>query len=51
MFIYGEPIYVSPDANDEELEVKRVCLEAALNGLTDRADAFFGNQSHEIPPL
>lgn len=39
LFLWGQPILVSPDASDSEVEAKRRELEAALNELTARADA------------
>lgn len=40
IFIYGEPISVSPGANGAEMEEARVKLEAALIELTSRSDAW-----------
>ena len=39
LFVYGEPIRVSRDAGEREQEEARHRLEAALNRLTDEADA------------
>ena len=37
-FVWGEPIWVSADADRQQLEAKRVEVEAALNKLSDDAD-------------
>lgn len=39
LFLYGEPIRVSREADETEQEEARLRLEAALNRLTDEADA------------
>ncbi|MBI5810919.1 MAG: hypothetical protein HZB21_07015 [Deltaproteobacteria bacterium] len=41
VFICGEPIRVNPQAGPDEMEEVRHRLEAALNGLTERADSYF----------
>ncbi len=38
LFVYGEPIVVSRDVDDEGMEQYRLKLENALNRLTDAAD-------------
>lgn len=40
-FIIGEPIYVSADADETELEAMRVKVEEGLNAVTDQAYACF----------
>ena len=39
LFLYGEPIRVSRDANAKEQEEARLRLEDSLNCLTEEADA------------
>ena len=41
VFIWGEPIYVSKDADKEELERKRIELEESLKDITKKADSYF----------
>lgn len=41
VFICGEPIEVGRSADEDEIERKRKEVEASLNDLTARADAFF----------
>jgi lysophospholipid acyltransferase (LPLAT)-like uncharacterized protein len=36
-FIIGEPIFVDEDSSDEDLEAKRLEVEAALNAITEEA--------------
>ena len=38
IFIWGKPIWVSPDSSNETLEAKRQELEDALNRITQEAD-------------
>ena len=38
---YGEPMWVSPDADEKVLEEKRVELENRLNELTEKFDGYF----------
>ncbi len=38
VFIWGKPIWISPDSSDEMLETKRQELEQALNRITQEAD-------------
>lgn len=38
--IYGKPIYVAPDAGDEELAQKLAELQAALDGLVERGKSW-----------
>lgn len=42
VYIWGEPILVSPDADKEELEEKRLLLQKRLQEITAQADSFFG---------
>jgi lysophospholipid acyltransferase (LPLAT)-like uncharacterized protein len=52
VFLWGEPIEVPRDADDELLEAKRQDVERAMNSLTDRADAMMGRPCVEPdPPL
>ncbi len=39
--IYGEPVYVTRDASEEEIEAKRVELEKRLSEMTKSADQFY----------
>jgi lysophospholipid acyltransferase (LPLAT)-like uncharacterized protein len=39
----GDPIYVSPDANEQALEAARIELENSLNSITTRAYELTGN--------
>jgi len=39
--IYGEPVYVTRDSSEEELEEKRIELEKRLSEMTDRADQYY----------
>jgi lysophospholipid acyltransferase (LPLAT)-like uncharacterized protein len=39
--IYGEPLYVSRDLSDEQMEEKRIELEQRLNEITEVADHYF----------
>jgi lysophospholipid acyltransferase (LPLAT)-like uncharacterized protein len=38
LFRWGQPIWVSPDATEADLEAKRRELEAALNQMTAQTD-------------
>jgi lysophospholipid acyltransferase (LPLAT)-like uncharacterized protein len=52
VFLWGEPIVVPQDADDETLEARRQALEAAMNDLAGRADAMMGQAAIEPdPPL
>lgn len=42
VFMWGEPVYVSRDANEKEMEKKRLELENKLNELTDEAKTLCG---------
>ncbi|MBI2242183.1 MAG: lysophospholipid acyltransferase family protein [Magnetospirillum gryphiswaldense] len=48
VFIWGEPIFVSRDASDEDVERVRQHLETVLNDLCDQADRMVGEQP--VPP-
>ena len=39
--IYGEPVYVTRDSSEEEIEEKRIELEKRLSEMTDRADQYY----------
>src|SRR3972149_1958861 len=39
--IYGEPVYVTRDSSEEEIEEKRIELEKRLTEMTDRADQYY----------
>ena len=39
LFLYGEPLWVSREANEASLESTRLDLEATLNRLTAEAEA------------
>jgi len=41
--IYGEPVYLSRDCGEEEMELKRVELETRLLSITKSADNYFGD--------
>jgi hypothetical protein len=47
VFVYGEPVVVSPTAGPEEVEKARGILEERLRQVTALADVYFKNQ----PPL
>jgi lysophospholipid acyltransferase (LPLAT)-like uncharacterized protein len=38
LYLWGAPIWVPPDSDEQALEAACVELEATLNRLTDRAD-------------
>jgi hypothetical protein len=38
LFLYGEPLWVSREADDAALEAARLELESTLNRLTDQAE-------------
>lgn len=38
LFLWGRPMWVPPEADAAELEVKRLELEALLNDMTAQAD-------------
>ncbi|MBF0633453.1 MAG: lysophospholipid acyltransferase family protein [Nitrospinae bacterium] len=40
--VYGEPVYAPRDCGEEELEQKRLEMEARLLSITKRADSYFG---------
>jgi lysophospholipid acyltransferase (LPLAT)-like uncharacterized protein len=42
VFVYGEPLWLRPDAGPEDLEKARVLLEERLRQVTAQADAYFG---------
>jgi lysophospholipid acyltransferase (LPLAT)-like uncharacterized protein len=42
VFMFGEPIVVPPDADEETLEAKRLELEIAIKAIQDAADARVG---------
>jgi lysophospholipid acyltransferase (LPLAT)-like uncharacterized protein len=41
VFIWGEPVWVSPDSKREEMEEKRFLLQDRLRQITEEADRFF----------
>ena len=43
--IFGEPMYVSEDATDEQVEEVRLALEADLHRLQELAEAAMGHSS------
>jgi hypothetical protein len=51
VFLWGEPIYVSKNADDMEMSEKRVELEHALMELTQRADWLMNRPDIEPAPL
>ena len=51
VFLWGEPIYVSKNADDMEMSEKRVELEHALLELTQRADWLMNRPDVEPAPL
>jgi hypothetical protein len=50
LYVYGEPLQVSRDADEHERERLRAALEAELNRLTDLADAELGLPRVEPAP-
>lgn len=46
-FIYGEPLYVKKDSNDEELKKAGIELENSLNNITKEADLAVGIEAVE----
>jgi len=51
VFLWGEPIYISKNADDMEMSEKRVELEHALLALTQRADWLMSRPDVEPAPL
>ena len=51
VFLWGDPIYVSKNADDMEMSEKRVELEHALLALTQRADWLMNRPDVEPAPL
>ena len=52
LFLYGDPLWVSREADDASLEATRLEIETVLNRLTDQAnDAVRSQQSHVAIPL
>jgi lysophospholipid acyltransferase (LPLAT)-like uncharacterized protein len=52
VIIWGEPVSVSRGANDADLEIARIKIEAALNAVADAADEAMGVDKVEpAPPL
>ena len=52
LFLYGDPLWVSREADDASLEATRLEIETVLNRLTDQAnDAVCSKQSHVAIPL
>ena len=47
---FGEPIWLSKDATDEEMEAVRQKLALAMNRLQDEADMALGLEPHSHPP-
>ena len=50
VFLWGDPIEVSRDANAAMLEAKRLEVEETMNALADRADAMMGQPRVEPDP-
>ena len=48
VFVYGEPVVVSPTAGPEEVEKARGVLEEGLRQVTALADAYFKNQPSAV---
>ena len=48
VFVYGEPVVVSPTAGPEEVEKARGILEEGLRQVTAVADAYFKNQPSAV---
>lgn len=48
VFVYGEPVVVSPTAGPEEVEKARAVLEEGLRQVTAVADAYFKNQPSAV---
>ncbi|MGH7424531.1 MAG: hypothetical protein ACREJ1_12765, partial [Candidatus Methylomirabilales bacterium] len=48
VFVYGEPVVVSPTAGPEEVEKARGVLEEGLCQVTALADAYFKNQPSAV---
>lgn len=51
VFLWGEPIEVPRDADEAASERCRLALEEAMNALTARADAMFGQSAIEPAPV
>ncbi len=47
VLIYGDPLYISPDANDAEREQAREKLQAVMNGLNLKAASLLGITTEE----
>ncbi|MBW2038885.1 MAG: lysophospholipid acyltransferase family protein [Deltaproteobacteria bacterium] len=41
VFVWGEPIWVNPEAGEEEMEQKSLLLEGRLEEITELADCYF----------
>lgn len=48
LFLYGDPLWVSREADDASLEATRLELETVLNRLTDRAEQAVIRQSSSV---
>ncbi|MFQ5882152.1 MAG: lysophospholipid acyltransferase family protein [Candidatus Methylomirabilales bacterium] len=48
VFVYGDPVLVSPDASAEEVEKARMVLEERLHQVTARADGYFKDRRSAI---
>jgi lysophospholipid acyltransferase (LPLAT)-like uncharacterized protein len=51
VFIWGEPIYIDKDADQDYLEEKRRLLENRLNELTEQADHYFDPLTPSLSPV
>ncbi len=48
LFLYGEPLWVSREADEDSLEAARLELETVLNRLTDQAEQAVIRQSSTV---
>ena len=51
VFLWGDPIWVSKDADDAEMERLRQVLENSLNNLTKQADNNCGHPTMDPAPV
>ena len=47
VFVWGDPITITRNANEAELEIARLLVEASLNAITLDADSRMGQETPE----
>lgn len=50
LFLYGEPLWIPKEADDEMLETARLTLEHTLNRLTEQAEREVGQRKSPCCP-